>query len=395
MGYRLVSAIFTMPSELILKNAKIVTPTEIVDGSMRICDQWIDQVEHGSSSLPAALDLDGDYLVPGLIDIHTDNLERHVLPRPNAEWPVMAALVGHDVQVAGAGITTVLDALCVGTTGLGVRDFEKVKETIALTDVAKRNGMFRSEHLLHLRAELTNEQTPQMFAQLYEHPDLVLMSLMDHTPGQRQWADGDKFIAMEMRDSRISKGEAREVVRQALENQQKYARPNRRELLSMVSGRASDRFIVLASHDDTTLEHVEEAHADGITVSEFPTTALAARAARARAMHIVAGSPNLVLGRSHSGNVAVTELAGLGLVDVLSSDYVPSSLMYGAFLLAQKQICPLHEALKMVTLNPAQLIGLNDRGSIVPGKRADLVRVTMIGETPLVTSVWRAGLRVA
>jgi alpha-D-ribose 1-methylphosphonate 5-triphosphate diphosphatase len=380
-----------MLGELILKNAKIVTPTEIVDGSVRIADRSIDEIQSGSSSLASAIDLGGDYLLPGLIDVHTDNLERHILPRPNAEWPVMAALVAHDAQVAAAGITTVLDALCVGTMGSGVRSFEKVKEAITLTDVARRQKMFRSEHLLHLRVEVTHKHTPQMFAQIYQHPDLVLVSLMDHTPGQRQWADMEKFIAMEMRDQKLTEAESREALRQCLENQQKYAQSNRRELLSILA----DRSIALASHDDTTLEHVEEAHADGITISEFPTTALAARAARERAMHIVAGSPNLVLGRSHSGNVAVTELATLGLVDVLSSDYVPSSLLYGAFLLAQKGILPLHETMQMVTLTPAHLVGLDDRGSIEEGKRADLVRITMIEETPLVTTVWRAGQRVA
>ena len=239
-----------MPGELILKNAQIVTPAEVVHGSVRICDQSIAEIQSGSSSLPAAIDLEGDYLLPGLIDIHTDNLERHILPRPNAEWPVMAALVAHDAQVAAAGITTVLDALCVGTMGSGVRSFEKVKEAIALTDVGRRKGMFRSQHLLHLRVEVTHEQTPQMFAEFLEHPDLVLVSLMDHTPGQRQWADLEKFIAMEMRDQKLTETESRDVLRVCLENQSKYAQPNRGELISMLSGRS----IVLASHDDTTLE---------------------------------------------------------------------------------------------------------------------------------------------
>jgi alpha-D-ribose 1-methylphosphonate 5-triphosphate diphosphatase len=380
-----------MLGESVLKNAKIVTPTEVVNGSVRICDQSIVEIQSGSSSIPSAVDVEGDYLLAGLIDVHTDNLERHILPRSNAEWPVMAALLAHDAQVVTAGITTVLDSLCVGTAGSGVRNFEKVKQAIALTDVGKCKGMFRSEHLLHLRVEVTNEQTPQMFAQVHEHPDLLLVSLMDHTPGQRQWPNVEAFIAMEMRDQKLTEAECRTILNVCLENQRKYAQPNRRELLSMLAGRS----IALASHDDSTLDHIEEACADGVTISEFPTTVLAARAAREKAMRIIAGSPNLVLGRSHSGNVAVTELARLGLLDVLSSDYVPASLLYGAFLLAQKEILPLHEALNTVTLKPAELVGLGDRGSIAPGKRADLVRVSMYDETPLVKTVWRSGMRVA
>jgi alpha-D-ribose 1-methylphosphonate 5-triphosphate diphosphatase len=227
-----------MLGESILKNAKILMPDEVVDGSIRICNQTIVEVQRGSSSLPSAIDVEGDYLLPGLIDVHTDNLERHILPRQNAEWPVMAALVAHDAQVAAAGITTVLDSLCVGTMGSGVRSFEKVRESIALVEAGKGKAMFRSDHLLHLRVEVTHAQTPQMFAQVHQQPDLVLVSLMDHTPGQRQWADVEKFIAMEVRDQKITEAESRAIVRVCEQNQQKYAQSNRRELLSMLSGRS-------------------------------------------------------------------------------------------------------------------------------------------------------------
>jgi alpha-D-ribose 1-methylphosphonate 5-triphosphate diphosphatase len=379
------------PGELILKNAMIVTPTEVVEGTVQICGGVVAGIDRGPSSVSAALDFEGDYLIPGLIDIHTDNLERLLMPRKTVDWPVLAALVAHDSQVAAAGITTVLDALCVGTMGDGVRSFEKVKEAIALTDVGKRNRMFRSEHLLHLRAELTNEKTPGMFAQLHEHPDLVLVSLMDHTPGQRQYADMEKFIAMAMPDGKQFEEQFRKSLHEFQENQQKYSQRNRDELLAMVA----DRAIALASHDDTTVEHVEQSHAEGISISEFPTTRIAAEAARARGMHVVAGSPNLVLGRSHSGNVSAQELARCGLLDALASDYVPSSLLHGAFLLAETTAMPLHEAILMVSLSPARMVGLDDRGSIETGKRADLVRVRKVQGLPLPLMVWRGGKRVA
>jgi alpha-D-ribose 1-methylphosphonate 5-triphosphate diphosphatase len=380
-----------MATEIILTNAKIITPSEEIHGTIRLNDGVIADIESGFSSTPGAIDCHGDYILPGLIDIHTDNLERHIMPRPNAEWPVTAAIVSHDAQVIAAGITTVLDALCIGTTGTGVRRFEKVKEVIEQTDAGKRHRIFRSEHLLHLRVELTNEMTTQMFAELHEHPDVVLVSLMDHTPGQRQWANMDKFIAMERNDYKLTEEQITTSLRMFEENQKKYYSPNRASLLAMVK----DRGIVLASHDDTTLDHVQEAAADGIHISEFPTTLLAAQAARDHSMHIVAGSPNLVLGRSHSGNVAVSDLAGAGLLDVLSSDYVPASLLYGAFQLASIQGIPIHEALKTVTLNPARLLGLADRGSLEIGKRADVIQVRMVEQTPLVETVWRAGERVA
>jgi alpha-D-ribose 1-methylphosphonate 5-triphosphate diphosphatase len=190
----------------------------VVEGTVQICGGVVAGIHRGPSSVPAALDFEGDYLIPGLIDIHTDNLERLLMPRKTVDWPVLAALVAHDSQVAAAGITTVLDALCVGTLGDGVRSFEKVKEAIALTDVGKRNRMFRSEHLLHLRAELTNEKTPGMFAQLHEHPDLVLVSIMDHTPGQRQYADMERFIAIAMPDGKQSEEQFRKSLHEFQEN---------------------------------------------------------------------------------------------------------------------------------------------------------------------------------
>jgi alpha-D-ribose 1-methylphosphonate 5-triphosphate diphosphatase len=380
-----------MPGTLILKNAKIVTPAEIVEGAIYLCDGQIADVQPGPLSLPAALDLEGDFLIPGLIDIHTDNLEKHIMPRNNAAWPVLSAMVAHDAQVATAGITTVLDSLCVGTAGLGVRCFEVVKETIAALEVGQEKRMFRSEHLLHLRAELSNEEMPRMFLSVYKNPKVRLVSLMDHTPGQRQWADLEKYIAMEKKDYKLSQAEIDAFLERTREGHEKFSQPNRRELLAMVEGLP----IALASHDDTTVEHVEQAHVEGIGISEFPTTLVAAEAARDKGMSIVAGSPNLILGRSHSGNVSAGELARRGLLDVLSSDYAPASLLQGAFLVSEKLDLPLHETLRMVTLHPSRLVGLEDRGSIEIGKRADLVRVKQVENIPLPLMIWRQGMRIA
>lgn len=374
---------------MVLTNARIVTPTEIVTGSMEIQDGVISGIDTSSSAV--GIDMEGDYILPGLIDVHTDNLERHIMPRNNAEWPVLSALVAHDAQLATAGITTVLDSLCVGVSGAGVRNFEKVQEAIHLIDSRSASNMFRSDHLLHLRAELSNEEMPAMFARVYESPRVRLVSLMDHTPGQRQWANVEKFAAMEQRDLKLTDEEVRALLERAQINHEKYSPVNRRAVLDMLQGRP----VALASHDDTTLEHVEQAHAEGIGISEFPTTVVAAQAARDCGMSIVAGSPNLVLRRSHSGNVSVEELASHGLLDALSSDYAPSSLLFGAFLLHRHLGIALHESLKTVTLHPAQLVQLGDRGSLEIGKRADVIRVREVDQLPLVTTVWREGTRVA
>lgn len=377
------------PVELTFKNAKVVTPTAVMDGAVLVRDGAIADIHTGYLDAPA-IDLQGDYLIPGLVDLHTDNFDRHVRPRNNADWPVISALISHDAQMVSAGITTICDSLYVGIMGFGARGFDTLKRTIAGLSECSQCGLLRGDHFLHLRAELSVEEMPMHFAEVYPEPSVRLISVMDHTPGQRQWRDLDKYVAMEKKDFHLTQEEIEAFLKTAQERHERVSGPNRAKVLSMVAGHG----IALASHDDTTVEHVEQSHAEGITISEFPTTMIAAEAARAKGMHIVAGSPNLVLGRSHSGNVSVEDLARRGLLDTLASDYVPSSMLHGAFLLTDKIGMPLQEAINMVSLAPARMIGLNDRGSIETGKRADLVRVRESHGLPHVVTVWREGVRV-
>ena len=151
---------------------------------------------------------------------------------------------------------------------------------------------------------------------------------------------------------------------------------------------------MLASHDDTTEEHIAEAAADGVTISEFPTTALAARLARSAGMQVVMGAPNVVLGGSHSGNVSARDLIAAGLVDGLASDYVPASLIQACLLLHDEMGVAMPAAVAAVTRKPAAMAGLADRGEIAPGLRADLVWVKAYEHMPVVQGVWRAGQRI-
>ena len=379
------------PGELTFKNARIVTPAGIVEGTLHARHGLIAEIDGPASALSSAIDCEGDYLIPGLIDIHTDNLEHHIKPRNNADWPVMAALVAHDAQMVSGGITTILDSLAVGVVGYASRTFEALKKTVAAVGAARKERILRGDHFLHLRAEISNEGLIEQFSAIHPDPHVLLVSLMDHTPGQRQWRDLEKYVAMEKRDFHLTQEEIDRFLDTARERHQRISGPNRASILSTMDGHA----IALASHDDTTVEHVEQAQAEGIAISEFPTTIEAAEAAREKGMKIVAGAPNLVLGRSHSGNVSAEELARRGLLDALASDYVPSSMLQGAFLLAERGTVPLHEAVNMASLAPARMIGLADRGSIEIGKRADLVRVREIAGLPLPITVWREAVRVA
>ncbi len=374
------------PVELTFKNARIVTPSETFEGALHVRNGVITAIDPGHHNGPA-LDLEGDHLIPGLIDLHTDNFDRHVRPRNNADWPVIAALLAHDAQMVAAGITTICDSLYVG----GGRSIDTLKKIIGEMRVCQGGGILRGDHYLHLRAEVSTEEMPAMFASVYPNPRVRLVSVMDHTPGQRQWRDLEKYVAMEKKDFHLTQDQIDEFLRTAQERCEKYSGENRAKVLAMLAGHG----VAVASHDDTTVEHVEESHADGIGISEFPTSRMAAEAARAKGMQIVAGSPNVVLGRSHSGNVSVEELARNGLLDALASDYVPSSMLHGAFLLTERLGMPLHDAINMVSLAPARMVGLDDRGTIDIGKRADLVRVKISHCIPIATTIWREGQRVA
>jgi alpha-D-ribose 1-methylphosphonate 5-triphosphate diphosphatase len=380
-----------MKGSLQITNARIVTADAVVQGGLVVDRGMIQELLPAGRRAPGALDFDGDYLLPGLVELHTDNLERQFQPRPKVRWPAQAAMLAHDRQIAAAGITTVCDGVCVGIYGGKRERVEFLTTSLEALHEAQANRSLIAEHFLHLRCEVSDPHVVEMFEPLLEEPHLKLVSLMDHTPGQRQWHDIDKYRTFHRGRTEASEEEFQALIERRIEEQKIYADQHRKQLLALVRGRP----IALASHDDTTAAHVGEAAADGITISEFPTTHVAAEAARARGLGVVMGAPNLVLGGSHSGNVSAQRLAEHGLLDALSSDYVPVSLLHGAFQLHRVLDMPLPQAIAPVSRNPAAMIALDDRGAIAPGLRADLVRARLVGETPSVVAVWREGERVA
>ncbi len=380
---------------VVFTNAQLVLPDEVVKGSLTSQQGLIQHMDQGHTSLPHAIDLQGDYLIPGLIEVHTDNFERHLMPRPKVRWDDAPALLAHDAEIAAAGITTVLDALGVGEADPdSVRGSEWDTVLNCISDFVNR-GVLRADHFLHVRCELPAPNTLELFSPFAGHALVKMISVMDHTPGQRQWENiehawiyfsGKKGWTQEKFDERVA---------MAQDAQARYAKPHRAYLTQY----CQENKIALASHDDTTVAHVEEAFAEGATVSEFPTTIAAAQAAKARHMLTIMGGPNVVRGGSHSGNVSAIELAKLGLVDILSSDYVPGSLMSATVRLTETTDLSLPQAVALVSRNPAQAIGLHDRGSLEAGLCSDLIQVRMINlpdgrHQPIVRAVWRAGVRV-
>jgi alpha-D-ribose 1-methylphosphonate 5-triphosphate diphosphatase len=377
-------------SDTILTNATIVLPSEVIQGTITLRGAVIQDIQPGLSAAPGALDLEGDTLIAGVIDLHTDNLERQVQPRTNARWPSRSAMVAHDAQCIAAGVTTVLDALCLGDLG-----FNKERNQTFINGVPDMNalasaGLLKSDHYLHLRCELPAEEMLELLDHAADHPAVRIVSLMDHSPGVGQYADVERYRAL-----RRKEGMAEEFIDRRLaeltERRARFRGPHRAALLERYVG--TD--VVLASHDDRTPEEIADNHAAGIRISEFPVTMEAASAAKTLGMEVVAGAPNIVRGGSHSGNVAALDLIRAEAVDALASDYVPASLIDAAFQCVQQANISLPDAVALVTDRPARMAKLADRGRIATGLRADLVRVRLHEGLPVVRQVWRAGERVA
>ncbi|AMK10213.1 alpha-D-ribose 1-methylphosphonate 5-triphosphate diphosphatase [Pseudodesulfovibrio indicus] len=372
--------------DIVLKNARLVLRDEVVTGSVRISGGTVVSVDSGPCNVTNAKDLGGDYLLPGFVELHTDNLEQELEPRPGVFWPdPIASVLAHDNTMAGAGITTVLDAVSLGEYHDGPSRSKIMDLSIRALNRARATGVLKADHRLHLRCEFSDPKVVDMLLPHVDDPVLMLVSLMDHTPGQRQFTDTDKYRKYYKKG--WSDEEFAELSQRMLATQEACAADNRCRIIEL----CRERSLPMASHDDTTPEHVAQAVAEGIAISEFPTTLAAARLARRAGIRIVMGGPNLVRGASHSGNVSARELAGEGLLDVLSSDYVPGSLASGAFTLHRTLGVSLAEAVAKISLNPALAVGLTDRGEIAVGKRADLVRVREIEGVPAVLRTWSVG----
>ena len=374
----------------ILTNARLVLPDDVAFGTVVLEGSRIVDVQPGRSAAPGAIDLGGDTLMPGIVDVHTDNLERQVQPRSNARWPSRSAMVAHDAQCAAAGVTTVLDALCLGDLGFDKDRVRTFHDGVADLDALSGTGLLKSEHFLHLRCELPAPDMMGLLDPVADHPRVRMVSLMDHSPGVGQYANMDRYRKMRAREG-LDRAWVEDRILELQAQRARIRGPNRRRLLDRIVPLG----IVLASHDDNTAEDVAENAADGIRISEFPVSVLAATEARARGMDVIAGAPNIVRGGSHSGNVAAAELVRRRVVDAYASDYVPSSLLEAAFASVAQTGITLPQAVAMVTANPARMTGLRDRGRIEPGLRADLVHVREHEGMPVVRQVWRSGERVS
>ena len=380
-------------TSFIAECARIVLADRVIENGYAVVDNGA-VAELGEGRAPErGIDFAGDLLLPGLVELHTDQLEAHYMPRPKVRWDPTAAVISYDAQMATSGITTILDSLRVWREP-GAEDIDgQASDLSEAIEDAHRRELLRVSHFLHLRCEVPMPDVVDDAAPLIGRPGVRLMSLMDHTPGQRQFRDPAKLRdyyrgkSGGMNDDELERLFARRV-----EYQTRYAAANYRELVSL----ANAHDVPLASHDDTTIEHVEQSIRDAVRVAEFPTTVEAAACLHDAGVKVLMGAPNLIRGRSHAGNVPTLDLARNGKLDILSSDYVPSSLLMAALRLPQvTENFDLPAAIRTVSKTPADVVGLSDRGEIACGKRADFIRVHVDDDDAAVRGVWCQGRRVA
>ena len=377
---------------MILANADLVLPDRVMRGALHLESGRIVALTEGAGVPAGAEDCGGDLVMPGLIELHTDNLERHIEPRPKVKWPHPPAILAHDAELAGCGITTVFDALRVGSLPSRTKgNYAEYARGLAdeILDL-RAAGVLKISHFLHLRAELCSETLEAELARFAPQDGVGIISLMDHTPGQRQFRDLDQLRTYLFGKYGFTEAEFAAHIAD-------------RQVISARLGAAHERAAVataqrlgarLASHDDTTAADVARSAQHGTSFAEFPTTLESAAACRAAGIAVMMGAPNLIRGGSHSGNVSAEVLAQAGLLDILSSDYAPAALLGAAFRLADLW-GDLPRGLATVTAASADAAGLADRGRLAVGLRADVIRLARHHGHPLLRGVWVAGARVA
>ncbi|MEH2919624.1 alpha-D-ribose 1-methylphosphonate 5-triphosphate diphosphatase [Samsonia erythrinae] len=377
---------------MIINNVHIVTASDVIFGSIHIDNGMIRDISDTPSRLPAALDGEGNWLLPGLIELHTDNLDKCFTPRPGVSWPAASAMKSHDAGIISSGITTVLDAIAIGDVRAGGHRMENLQTMIDAIQFSRKNTLNRADHYIHLRCELPHNTTLPLFEKLKSLPELHLVSLMDHSPGQRQFISREKYRTYYQGKYHLTNSQMDEFTQQQLDFAAQWSQPNRES----IAAQCRELGLPLSSHDDATEAHIDESYALGVNIAEFPTTLEAARLAYQKHLQVMMGAPNVVRGKSHSGNVSALQLAHEDVLTILSSDYFPVSLLDAVFKIAGDETLPhtLPQSVAMATRHPAQALGFDDRGTLAIGLRADLLLVKTHQQQPYIQSVWRQGERV-
>ena len=376
-----------MPARrILLTRARVVLPDATVAGlAVLLEDDCILALDPDGAPGAREEDLSGHWLMPGLVDLHCDALEKEIEPRPGVHFPLPFAVANADRRNAACGITTVYHAISFAHDELGVRNVDMAARAARAVHAHGPEALV--DNRVHARWEITDPSARPVLEGLLDEHGLELLSFMDHSPGQGQFKTLEAYRDYVVRTYHRSPAEAERMAREKLD-----ARAGALESVAALAGLARARGSRLASHDDDSPDRVAAMAALGVAVSEFPVNAAAAAAARRLGLSTVFGAPNIVRGGSQSGSMRALEAVQAGLADCLCADYAPATMLPAVMRLPRLCALDLPAAVRMATRAPALAAGLSDRGEIAPGLRADLVAVRDDApDWPRVSRVWSAG----
>jgi alpha-D-ribose 1-methylphosphonate 5-triphosphate diphosphatase len=382
----------------LITHATLVTPSGVLADHALLTEGGIiaaigpaaELAEHSANGVET-LDARGAYLLPGLIDLHTDTLEKEITPRPGADFPLEVAIHELDRKLVACGITTVYHSLHMGYADAersAASRFTRRDVVAGVRAMACAHTLARTR--IHLRYEYSGHgvEVRDLVEALIAEGAIDLLSFMDHTPGQGQYSR-ERFIAGQMKQGK-TEAEAIAVLAD------RQARPKLTlAALREIGHSARARHIPVASHDDDTPEKVSQMHSAGVNICEFPITLAAAHAARTLGLDVLGGAANVLRGGSLTGNLDITSAISAGAVNGLCSDYYPPAMLHSVFKLWRERVLPLTQAVEAATAIPARAAGIGDEtGSLETGKAADLIVVRLRGDTPTVLQTYVQGERV-
>lgn len=353
--------------EFVLRSKRVCTARGIGPADIVVEHQLIQEIAEYQSRR-TAFDL-GDHLIaPGFVDLHSDAVEKEIEPRPGAQFPIRTALVELDKKLAMAGITTMFHAIAFNEESLVGTRGPDIAAAIIRT-IGEINDTFLSvDNLVHARYEITSFSSVPRILELIEQKYIHLLSLMDHSPGQGQFKSLAKWKQYHIPVYNLSEDEVEHIVGLQLEKRSRCL-----DQIRNLTDCAQAHGVLLASHDDDSCRKIDLMTQFNIQIAEFPLNIETAQYARQQGIKTGMGAPNVVRGRSQSGNISARELIASGNCSFLCSDYHPTSMLQAVYTLHREMKLELFDALQLVTTTPASIIGLADRGQLVPGLLADLV----------------------
>ena len=380
-----------------IKNGKIITPDKIIEGKILLLNQ--DRIFGFCDSLDSAdavervVNAHGRYIMPGIIDVHSDKIEQYIQPRPTSQMDFEFALKVCERDLLSAGITTMYHSISLFKDEIFGKSLLRTKDNVQkiadlINHIHYRNHLIH--HRFHLRVEIDNLEAFDIVRDMLNQRKAHLISFMDHTPGQGQYSDLAVY-----RDT-ISKYNGKEI--ETLGFDGVLAHHKNKEILSFeqlkkLAELAREKGVAAASHDDDTEEKLLLNKDIGVTVSEFPISLETAKSAKSHGFYTVVGAANIMRNGSHSGNLSATEAVLEDCADIICSDYYPAAILHSIFLMHTKYNVPLTEMVSKATLNPAKAMGTdNEYGSIEPGKKADVLIVDILDGYPVITHVFVDGI---